>query len=128
MTAKADEIIAKYIELRDKKKVLKDAYEGSVAKIDQALEKIERHLMVQMQANGLKSMPTAAGTAYLQPRTAATVADWDILLGFIQANEHWTLLERRVNKTAVEEYKAAKEDLPPGINWREEIVCNVRRS
>jgi hypothetical protein len=123
-----DEIVARYIQLRDRKKVLKDAYEASVAEIDSGMDRIERALMVKMQEQGLKSMPTSAGTAYLQTRTSATVADWDTTLGYIQANELWTLLEKRVNKTAVEEFRAANDDLPPGINWREELVCNIRRS
>ena len=31
-------------------------------------------------------------------------------------------------KQAVEQYKEEHGDLPPGINWREEVVVNVRRS
>jgi hypothetical protein len=38
------------------------------------------------------------------------------------------MLERRVNKTAVEEFKAEHGEIPPGVNTRQEIVINVRRS
>jgi hypothetical protein len=38
------------------------------------------------------------------------------------------MLERRVSKAAVEQYKDEHGNLPPGINWREEITINVRRS
>lgn len=123
-----DDIINKYIELRDKKAEYKAEYEAKVAEIESALTRIERHLLGKMQEQGLKSLPTTAGTAYIQHRTSATVADWDATLRFIQENEAWGMLEHRVSKKVVEEYKAANDDLPPGINWSEAIVVNVKRS
>lgn len=65
-----DEIITKYITLRDKKAEYKAEYDGKVAAIDNALARIEQHLMVKMQEQGLKSLPTTAGTAYIQHRTS----------------------------------------------------------
>jgi hypothetical protein len=38
------------------------------------------------------------------------------------------MLERRVSKTAVDEYVAAHQDLPPGVNYTTAISVNVRRS
>ena len=123
-----DEIIDRYIALRDKKAIFKAEFEAKTAQIDEALDRIERHLLGKMQEQGLKSMPTPAGTAYIQHRTSATVADWEPLLGFIKEHNLWSLLNKAVSKTAVEEYKTAHNDLPPGINWRESIVVNVKRS
>ena len=123
-----DEIITKYITLRDKKAEYKAEYDGKVAAIDNALARIEQHLMVKMQEQGLKSLPTTAGTAYIQHRTSAAVADWEAVLGFIKEHDAWTMLEKRVSKTAVEEYRATNNDLPPGINWSESVVVNVKRS
>ena len=123
-----DQIVEKYIELRDKKAQFKAEYEAKVAEIEAGLDRIERHLLQKMQEQGLKSLPTSAGTAYIQHRTAATVADWDLLLGFIRENQSWTMLEKRVSKSAVEEFRAANDELPPGINWNESIVVNVKRS
>lgn len=123
-----DDIIAKYIELRDMKAQYKAEYDAKVAEIETALTRIERHLLEKMQTQGLKSMPTAVGTAYIQHRTAASVADWDSLLNFIRTNEAWSMLEKRVSKAAVEEYRAANDEMPPGINWNESVVVNVKRS
>jgi hypothetical protein len=55
------------------------------------------------------------------------VADWDQTLNWIKTEGAWHMLDRRVNKTAVEAYREANNDLPPGVNWRDEIVVNVRR-
>lgn len=123
-----DQIVEKYIELRDAKAALKAKYDADVAEIDAGMTRIENHLLTKMQEDGLKSLPTAAGTAYIQTRTSANVADWNATLNFIRENDLWTMLEKRVSKSAVEEFRAANDDLPPGINWSEAVVVNIRRS
>ena len=121
-------IVEKYIELRDLKAEKKKAYDDSVKEIEAALERAELFLLKKMNEEGLQSVSTGRGTAYKSTRTSATVADWDSTLGFIRDNELWQMLERRVSKTAVEEFRNINNDLPPGINWREEVTVNVRRS
>jgi hypothetical protein len=123
-----DEVIGKYVSLRDKKAEIKKEYDGKIASIDDALGKIEAALLKAMQDSGLDSMKTEAGTAYRSSRVSAKVADWDQFLPFVIKNESWEFLERRVSKEAVEQFKAANEDLPPGISWSETFVVNVRRS
>lgn len=125
---KLDELVEKYIALRDEKAAAKAQYEQSVAQIDALIDKIEAVLLKTFNESGMDSVKTSHGTAYRSTRTSATVADWDAFFGHIQSNEAWELLERRCSKTAVESYKQAHEELPPGINWREEHVVNVRRS
>jgi hypothetical protein len=124
---KIDEIVEKYIALRDRKSQYKAEYEAKVSKIDEVLDKVEGALLKHFEAMGVENVRTKAGTAYKSTRTSATVADWDSFLGFVQQQEAWEMLEHRVSKKAVEEYKAANEDLPPGVNWRAEVVVNVKR-
>lgn len=121
-------IVEKYIALRDRKAELKAAYEASVKDIDTAMERVENHLLRQMQEMGVESVRTPYGTPYISLRTSATVADWEVVLDFIKRHDEWHMLERRVNKTVVDEFRKAHNDLPPGINWREERVVNIRRS
>lgn len=123
-----DQIVEKYIALRDAKAKHKAEYEAKVAEIEVALDRIEKHLLEKMQEQGLKSLPTGAGTAYISHRTSATVADWDSVLQFVREHDAWQMLEKRVSKTAIEEFRAANDDLPPGINWYESVVVNVKRS
>jgi hypothetical protein len=124
---KFDEVVAGYIKLRDKKAVIKAEYDAKIAKIDEVLDRIEGKLIAHFQETGLESIRTEAGTAYKSTRVSAPVADWDALLSHILVTENYQLLERRVSKKAVEEYKSANDDLPPGVSWREEVVVNVRR-
>ncbi len=123
-----EELIEKYIAIRDKKAEIVAAHKAKIAKIDETLDKVEAVLLVQLEENGMESARCKSGTVYKSNRTSATVADWDYVLNFIQTHDLWNMLERRVSKQAVEQYKEEHGDLPPGINWREEVVVNVRRS
>lgn len=123
-----DQIVATYVKLRDKKAQLKAAYDADVARIDEGLKKCEAFMLSKMQEQGVEAFKTPSGTAYKQTRTSATVADWDSLLNFVRGQDLWNLLEHRVSKTAVDEYRAANEDVPPGVNYRAETVVNFRRS
>jgi len=128
MAAKLEQIVERYLLLRDKKKAFKEEYDSKVAEVDAAMERIENYLLAEMQKSGLKNLPTEAGTAYMSTRTSATVADWDALLTFVREHELWTMLEKRVSKTAIDEYVAANDDLPPGVNVSQAVVVNIRRS
>ena len=123
-----EELIEKYIAIRDKKAEIVADHKAKIAKIDETLDKVEAVLLVQLEENGMESARCKSGTVYKSNRTSATVADWDYVLNFIQTHDLWNMLERRVSKQAVEQYKEEHGDLPPGINWREEVVVNVRRS
>lgn len=123
-----DEIIEKYIKLRDGKAQLVQKHKEKMQGIDSVLTRIEAALLEEFREMGVQSVKTDAGTAYVQLRTSAGVADWDAVLAYIKENDAWDMLERRVNKSAVESFREEKNDLPPGVNWREEQVVNVRRS
>lgn len=123
-----DQLVERYILLRDKKAELKGDYERKVDNVDIALGKIENFLLKHLNDSQSEAVRTKAGTFYKQERTSATVADWDSVLNWVKSGEHWSMLEKRVSKSFVEAFKEAHNDLPPGINWRSEIVVNVRRS
>lgn len=122
-----NEIVDRYIALRDRKSVIKKEYEDKVANIDKILEKAEAVMLKRFEEMGIESIKTSAGTVYKSTRTSATVGDWDAFLAHVRTHEAWEMLEHRAAKKAVEEFKAANDDLPPGINWRAEVVVNVRR-
>ncbi len=123
-----DQLVEKYIQLRDAKAALNNRHKEKVARLDNVLDKIEAALLVEFQKAGIESVKTASGTAYKTTRASATVGDWDTTLEFIRTQEVWNMLERRVSKDAVVQYKEEHGDLPPGVNWREEVTVNVRRS
>lgn len=122
------ELIEKYITLREAKDKIKREAKEKTDRIDAVLDKMEGAILEEFQTTGVDSVKTAAGTAYRSTRTSATVADWDTVLAWVRQNDQWHMLERRVSKDAVVQFREANDDLPPGVNWREEQVVNVRRS
>jgi nanoRNase/pAp phosphatase (c-di-AMP/oligoRNAs hydrolase) len=126
---KLSEAVSIYIQLRDQKAQLKAAFDEKVAPLQEKMDKLEAKLLEVFNQTGMDSVKTEFGTAYSTVRTTASVADRDSFMDFVKANEEWALLEVRVSKSAVEQFRSANDnELPPGINIREERVVNVRRS
>jgi phage host-nuclease inhibitor protein Gam len=126
---KLSEAVSLYIQMRDKKAQMKADFEASVAPLNEKMDKLEAKLLDVFNKTGMDSVKTEFGTAYATTRTTASVADREAFMEYVKANEEWALLEVRTSKTAVEQYRAANDnELPPGINLREERVVNIRRS
>jgi hypothetical protein len=125
---KISELVAKYVEVRDKKSKLKADYDADVAKIDKVLDKIEAALLKTFETTGMDSVRTEFGTAYTSTKTTASIADPDAFITFCKQNDAWHMLQKRVAQSAVEQYKDEHEVLPPGIDWRVEKTVNIRRS
>ena len=121
-------VVERYVALRDRKAELKKAYEASVEDIDTGLTRIENHLLKHLQDQGADSIKTPMGTCYLTTKTSATIRDWDEFKAFLQEQEDpFYFVDRKANKTAVEEYSKEHQDVPPGINWTAIRAVNVRR-
>jgi hypothetical protein len=125
---KVSEVVSHYIALRDQKAAIKAEYDAKVSKIDKTLDTIEAKLLEVFEQTGMDSVRTANGTAYTTVRTSASVADREIFMNYVKSHDEWPLLEVRASKTGIEQFKEMNQDLPPGVNWREERVVNIRRS
>lgn len=125
---KLSEAVALYIQLRDKKAQMKAEFEASVAPLNEKMERLEAKLLDVFNTTGMDSVKTEFGTAYTSTRTSASVADRDAFMNFVKSRDEWSLLEVRASKTAVDQYRAEFDDVPPGVSYREERVVNIRRS
>lgn len=122
-----NEVTAAYIRLRDKKKAIVKAHDFQIAQIDKVLEEAGLALMSHLLATGQESARTKAGTFFKSVRTSGTVASRETFLDWVKKNNEWDLVDVRAAKTNIAEYKEKHNDIPPGINWREEIVINIRK-
>lgn len=123
-----DDVVGKYIELRDRKAQMKKEFSAKVEKIDAAMNKIENAILATFdKMGGVQSIRTTHGTPYVQLRESVTVADRDSYFDFVRENEAWDMLESRANKTAVMQYKEEHGELPPGLNYRAERIINIKR-
>lgn len=126
---KLSDAVSLYIQLRDKKAQMKAEFEAQVAPLQEKMDKLEAKLLEVFNQTGMDSVKTEFGTAYATVRTTASIADKDAFMDFVKSKQEWSLLEVRASKTAVEQFRSANDDqLPPGINIREERVVNIRRS
>lgn len=126
---KISDAVKLYIELRDRKAEMKAEFDAQVAAVQEKMDKLEAKLLEVFQKTGTDSIKTPFGTAYTTVRTSVTAADREAFMSFIKAHEAWELLEVRPSKSGVEQFRAANDnELPPGINVREERVVNIRRS
>lgn len=123
-----DAVVDRYVQLRDLKKEKKEEYDRAVENIDIAMERIENFFIKSLTAQGMESVKTGSGTVYLTSKTSATVADRDKFLEYVRENDEWAMLDVKVNKTAVKEYRDANQDLPPGVGWSEIKAAGVRRA
>lgn len=123
-----DVLIEKYIQLRDKKTQMKSEFDAKLAPIEEAMQKIEAHLMKTLNELGSDRIGGATGVAFKSTQNSATVADKELFRQFVLANDRWELADIRAAKTAIKEYIDENDDLPPGINWRSETVIRVNRS
>ena len=127
MAIKVDDVIATYMKLRRKKEAIDAATKQQIKEVKAKMEKIEAWLKERADADGVTSFKTPHGTAFLTTVDYAQVADWDATLEFIQQNEAWDMLEKRVSKTAVRGYIQHNKQVPPGVNYGTKLEVNIRK-
>ena len=128
MQVNIEDLVKAYITLRDQKAALKAAQAEALKPYDEALAKLEAQALTALNQSGVESMKTAAGTVYSTTATSATVADKSAFMEYITNNGAFDLLDVRANKTAVQDYLAANNDVPPGVTVRREIKVGFRRA
>lgn len=125
---RVEDVIDKYVKIRDKRRALKEEFENSDAVLKNASDKIEAWLLKKLSDDGLESTKTPFGTAYISKRTHATCNDWTSFWGFISRAGRFDFLEKRPASRAIAEYFEECNELPPGLDLHTERVVNVRRA
>jgi len=126
-TPNIGDVIRTYMKLRDQKAAIEGEVKERVTNIKGKMEKLEAYLKTQMDAQGLTSFKSDAGTAFLTTSDYANVADWDAVLTFIRDNDAFDMLEKRVSKIAVRGYIDQTKSVPPGITYGTKLEVNVRK-
>lgn len=122
------DVIRAYVKLRDQKAAIEAEARERVAEIKAKMAKLEAYIKMQMDAQGVTSLKSEYGTAFLTTTDYATVSDWDAVLEFIRKHEAYDLLEKRVSKLAVRNYIEQMGSVPPGVDYGTKVEVNIRRS
>lgn len=124
-----DRLVAESIKYRDEIAQIEARVKVETEGLKHRRDRIEAEMLRRMTERGAESIRTSSGTVYKIMRTSATVADWDSFFNqFVVPNQAWEFIERRANKTSVAQYRQENDDIPPGLNWREEITLGFKRS
>jgi hypothetical protein len=124
--ANADQLIAAYRKARALKEELADKHKQEMAPYNNMLAKLEAGLLRELANQGLESFKGVNGTAYKRTFTNVKTSDWDLTLPWVLKNGLTHMLEKKLNKSSVQEYVQANEEVPPGITITEDIVIGVR--
>ena len=119
--------VDQFIKLRDHKAKAKKAFDTSMERINQAVEKLENEILAGLQEQGLQNVKTDAGTAYVNTMSSATVKDRPAFEEWAKATGNTGAMDIRANKKAIRELLDEGEEIP-GVSYNERITIGVRRS
>ncbi len=123
-----DQVLAAYLQLRTKKDEITKRHKEELAPINDQMQKCLVWVQQQMQAQGLTNFKGPSGIAFLQTDTSISVQDWDATLEWIKANEAWSVLEKRVSKSVVQDFIESHNEVPPGLKVSSETSAHIRKS
>ena len=123
-----NQVLAAYLQLRAKKEETVKRHKEELAPINDQMQKCLLWVQQQMQAQGLTNFKGPDGIAFLQTDTTISVQDWDATFEWIKANEAWSVLEKRVSKSVVQDFIEAHNEVPPGLKVTSETTAHIRKS
>lgn len=129
MAVTLDKAMSKYLELRKDVERIEAARKAEVAHLKQQMGDIEAWITAKAQEEGLETVKCKGiGTAYWSTHSSCTVAAKDVFFSFVKEHDAFDLLEARASKTAVKSFIDAHNEAPPGINFSQVRVFNLREA
>ena len=125
---KLDVVIASFVKLRDRRAALKREFDLADEGLKASMEKLDSFLLRRMQEQGLETVRSDAGTAYISVKTRASSADWTATWAWLAEHGRLDMLEKRLSAKAVADFEEESGSLPPGVNLSREREVTVRRA
>jgi hypothetical protein len=123
-----EQLISKYIETREAKKVLVAAHDAEVKELEELLDIIEQALLVQMKESEMTSVKTTTGLAIRMTQTRYTLFDRGLFAEYLRETGNLDLIELRPAQKATADLLAAKGVLPPGVTSNSKFTITVREN
>ena len=125
--------VEKWIELfifcRDALKKLNDEHDNKVKEFKAVMQVLQGRLQGFLDVSGVDTAQVkGVGTIYSTTRYTASLADPDLFMKFVIANNQFDLLDRKANAKAVKDYVGENNQLPPGCNLTALKTVGVRRA
>lgn len=127
-TMTLDQLAAKYIELRNKKKALEDSIKPQLALLGEAMELIENTALDYLNKQGTSSVRTTGGTIVRMEHRSYKIADSERFFSTVESLGRADFLEKRVAKKVLDEYLEDGGSLPAGLEVESRLSVQFRKS
>jgi hypothetical protein len=123
-----EDVVLKYRELREKKKVIVERHKLELAPYNLGLEKLETFMGKEMLTQGSESVKTPHGTAYTTITTSVKILDRQRVLDYLnESQDNLSALDIRINTVAAEDYIEENEAPIPGTTVTRKRNIRVRK-
>jgi len=125
--AKIDQVIAKYLEFRAELDAKRKQFKQDEKDLKFKMERLSMWMAGQSKGLGVNSFATDSGTAFKHTKKVVRVADWEQVLKFMLETDNLQMLEKRIGKINTLDIIDETGEIPPGVEYFEEIEFQVRK-
>tara|TARA_R100001082_G_scaffold92827_1_gene59517 strand:- start:896 stop:1303 length:408 start_codon:yes stop_codon:yes gene_type:complete len=124
-----EQVAAAIVAIRDEITKINKEADKKVKALEREKEALEKYCDQKLEQSGVESAKTASGTIMRQERVRFTTEDWERMYRFIEDNDAFELLEKRIHQTNMRRFlEDNPEKEPKGLNAFRETKIVVRRS
>ena len=124
-----EQVAAAIEAIRDEITKINKEADKKVKALEREKEALEKYFDQKLEQSGVESAKTASGTIMRQERVRFTTEDWERMYRFIEDNDAFELLEKRIHQTNMRRFlEDNPEKEPKGLNAFRETKIVVRRS
>jgi hypothetical protein len=119
-----DKLVAIYIKIRGAIKEKDD----EIKLFKEQQEFVAEKLLALCSEQNLDSMKTTEGTITRRVSSNYWTSDWEAMYKFIEANDAYHLLEKRIHNTNMKEFLTENPDeCPQGLQSNKKYIISVRK-
>ena len=119
-----DQLVQMYIDSRNACDTIQAEADEKMKGHKQRMEMIGKLMLSRFNERGSTSTKCSTGTAFVEDKDSATIANASAFFDYVVQSESWDLLEKRCAKLAIREFVKTTAAPPPGINYvvRKEVT------
>jgi len=125
----AEKLAEIYVKVRDARAALKERFEEEDTVLKEQLDTLAAKMLELCKDIDADSIRTSAGTIIRKVDTRYWTTDWDAMYQFVEENDAFPLLEKRIHQTNMKQFLEEHPDkLPVGLQADSKYTIVVRRS
>ena len=125
----AEKLAEIYVKVRDARNALKERFEEEDTVLKEQLDTLAAKMLDLCKDIDADSIRTSAGTIIRKVDTRYWTTDWDAMYQFVEENDAFPLLEKRIHQTNMKQFLEEHPDkLPVGLQADSKYTIVVRRS